>query len=279
MDNTNKRILIAFPCRDRAWILPYFLEHLVNINYDKKLIDIYCIINNSSDSSHELMKEFKTKYNNDYNSIQVDVQNNSEYSLKDKRISHIRDKIYHWLAELRNMTVKKCVKLDCNYMLSIDTDILVPSDVLKNLLNHDKDYVASLIYNGYLFTPQNAEEGYNPILNAYKFPNILKLNNNGRYTHIVNYRVKNPNLCENDYLIDVDFTGAVFLVSKDVCKVARFGWNKQGEDEVFCRSVRDNGFELYCDVSLYSQHIMNEDILKMYLNGELKYNNGEVVRI
>ena len=172
MDNTNKRILIAFPCRDRAWILPYFLEHLVNIDYDRKLIDIYCIINNSSDSSHEIMKEFKAKYNNDYNSIQIEVQNNSEYSTKDVRRTDVRDKIYNWLADLRNMIVKRCVKLDCDYLFSIDTDILVPSDILERLLNHNRDYVASLIYNGYLYTPRNVEEDHNPILNAYKYPNI-----------------------------------------------------------------------------------------------------------
>ena len=279
MDNINKRILIAFPCRDRAWVLPHFLKHLVNINYDKKLIDIYCIINNSSDSSHEIMKEFKDKYNNDYNSIQIEVQNNSQYSIKDTRRTDVRDKIYNWLADLRNMIVKRCVKLDCDYLFSVDTDILVSSDILERLIKHDKDYIASLIYNGYLYTPRSADEGYDSILNAYKYPNILKQNINGGYDHIVNYRVKNPNLCDKGYLIEVDFTGAVFLVSKDVCKVARFGWDKQGEDEMFCRSARENGFKLYCDLSLYSQHMMSEDILKMYLNNELKYNNGDAIKI
>jgi len=275
----NKKILIAFPCRDRAWVLPHFLDKIYNIDYDKKLIDIYCIINNSRDDSLDILKHFKTKYENEYNSIKIEIRNNSEFSMKDERRQSTRFKMYHWLADLRNNLVNKCTKLDCDYLFSVDTDILVPSDILKRLISHNKDYVSSIIYNGYLFKPHDAGASYSPLLNAYKYPNILNLKSKDSYKHIVNYKVKNPNLLDRGTITEVDFTGAVFLVSNEVCKIARFGWDKQGEDEVFCRSARENGFKLYCDLSLYSQHMMSKDILDLYLKGELTYNNGEVIEI
>jgi hypothetical protein len=279
MTKEDKRIVIAFPCRDRAWVLPYFLKHIYNIDYNKKLIDIYCVVNNSKDLSHKILKEFKKKYESEYNSINIELRNNYEFAMRDERRESIRLKMYHWLADLRNLLVNKCVELNCDYMLSVDTDILVPSDILKRLINHNKDYVSSLIYNGYLFKPRNVSVDYKPVLNAYKFPNILNKYNQNSYKHIVNYKVKNPNLLEKDTIAEVDFTGAVFLVSREVCKVARFGWDKQGEDEVFCRTAKENGFKLYCDLSLYSQHMMNKDILDLYLKGELTYSNGEIINI
>lgn len=275
----DKRILIGFPCRDRAWVLPYFLEKIYNIDYDKKLIDIYCIINNSKDDSLEIIKGFKEKYEHEYNSIKIVVKNNSKYSMKDERKHSVRQLMYHWLSDLRNSIVKKCIDLNCDYLFSVDTDILVPSDILKRLVSHKKDYVSSIIYNGYHYRPVGCDKDYDTIQMAYKFPNILKKNEIGTYTHIVNSRVKNPNKNTLGHLIEVDFTGAVFLVSNEVCKVARFGWDNQGEDEVFCRSAKQNGFKLFCDVSLYSQHMMNDNILNMYLNNGLKFNNGDIVNI
>lgn len=274
----NKRILIGFPVSNREWVLPYFLKHIENIDYDKKLIDIYCIVNNSKDASLQLMQDFKNKYKDEYNSIQIEIYNNSKYP-KDERTTIIREQIYHFLSELRNKIISKCVTLNCDYLLSVDTDILVPNDILNRLLSHNKDYVAGLIYNGYLFTPRHESFDYNPILNAYKFPNILKLNSQNTYTHVVNYRVKNPNLNEKDTLLEVDFTGAVFLATQDVCKVAKFSWNVQGEDEPFCRTAREAGFKLYCDLSLYSQHMMSKQILDLYINENLKFSNGDVIKI
>jgi hypothetical protein len=273
----NKRILIGCPVRDRELYLPYYLEHIYNIKYDKKLIDIYWIINNSTDKSYDLLKEFKDKYKDEYNSITIEVYNNRKYP-KDERTVQVREKIYYWLSELRNKLLKKCIDLNCDYLFSCDSDILIPNDILTRLLCHEKDLISSLIYNGYLYKPSNENSDYNPILNAYKFPNILKLENN-TYKHIVNYKTKNPNLNPINTLTEVDFTGAVFLATQNICKDSYYEYHIQGEDEVFSRIAIQKGYKLYCDLSLYSQHLMNENILEMYLNGELTFANGEVIKI
>ena len=288
----NKRILIGCPVRDRELYLPHYLKHIYNIKYDKKLIDIYWIINNSKDKSYDLLREFKDKYKDEYNSITIEIFNNNKCP-KDERVTRVennleltdgklynkpvvtssRDIIYLWLAILRNKLLKKCVSLDCDYLFSCDSDILVPSDILTRLLYHEKDVVASLIYNGY-----NYPSIQFPTENAYKFPNILKLNGES-YSHIVNYKTKNPNLNPIGTLTQVDFTGAVFLTTKDVCKDSYYDYHVQGEDEVFSRMAIQKGYKLYCDISLYSQHLMSENILKMYLDGQLTFNNGEIIKI
>jgi len=274
----NKRVLIANPISNRAWILPHFLQHIYDLDYPKHLISFYFIVNNSTDDSLNMLKEFKEKYKSEYDDVKIEILN-SPTKFKDDRVTQIREAhTYTWLSFLRNRITKQCVKGNHDYLFSCDSDILVSKDCLTRLLSHNLPYVASLIYNGYLFTPPNSASNYDSLSMAYKFPNILKYDNN-TYVHIVNYKVKNPNLNPVGTLIETDFTGASFVASKDVCKVMEYDWHKQGEDLPASLSAKKAGYTLYCDASVYSQHIMSEELLHKYLNGELKYANGDVIKI
>lgn len=305
-----KKILISCPVSNRDWILPYYLNHIYDIEYDKSMIDIYWIVNNCSkkDKTLDMLRDFKKKHKNKYNSITIEIYNSKiifDKNFQDSRVKHIRDeKTYKWLAKLRNKILKKAISLNCDYLLSVDSDILVKPDILNRLLEHDKDIVSSLIYNGYLYKPKKTPKDYDPIKKAYKYPNIMKdigficpicrmenLYQNNTfinytqkrqfcmkckkqvetkhklYTHIVNNRVKKPEKCPKGKLLRVDFTGACILISNEVCKKAKYDVNKTyGEDEPFCFSARDVGFELWCDVSVYSQHIMSKDLLEKFKN-------------
>ncbi|MBU7008573.1 hypothetical protein Ga0451573_003532 [Peptococcaceae bacterium DYL19] len=169
----------------------------------------------------------------------------------------IREKYsYYWLAELRNKLLKKCINLNADYLFSSDCDILFKRDILKRLLSHNKHIVSSLLYNGYLVTKSIDE--------AYKYPNILRKVDNSRYEHIVTYRVKYFDKNSVDTLVPCDLTGACILISKEVCSKAKYGWHKQGEDEYFCRSAKQAGYDIWCDVSMFSQHVMSPELLEQF---------------
>jgi cellulose synthase/poly-beta-1,6-N-acetylglucosamine synthase-like glycosyltransferase len=274
----DKKILIACPINDREWILPLYLEHIEMIDYPKDLISLYFILNNSSDNSDKILKEFRDKNKNKYNHIKIEIYN-SKYNFKDTRETKNRiENTFTWLSTLRNKILNECVKRKHDYLFSCDSDIIVRKDILKRLLSHDEDMVASLIYNGYLFKPENESVDYNSIENAYKFTNILNKSGIFGYKHITNEIIKNPQLIKENNLIEVDFTGAIFLAKRKVCEVGRYAWDKQGEDEPFCKSVKQKGYNIYCDISAYSQHMMSKDILEKYNNNELKFNNGDIVK-
>lgn len=258
----SNKILISCPISNRAFILPYYLQSILKLDYNKKLIDIYWIINNSKDNSLSLLSQFKEKYKNEYNSINIEIYNNKKLP-KDERIDVIREKyIYNWLSELRNKILDKCVKLSCDYLLSSDSDILLKPCTLKRLIENNKDICSCLIYNGYLF---------DGIDKAYKHTNMLKKNIYNQYVHITNYKTKFPFKNPKGTLVDLDFSGASMLIKKKVCqnKNIRFGYHKQGEDEVFFRTAINNGFKAYGDISLYQNHIMSPECLDLYLNGKL----------
>jgi len=253
----DKKILISCGVSSRDWILPYYLRHVYNIDYDKKLIDIYWIVNNSNDNSLKLLHEFRKKYENEYNSIKIEIYNNSEIPAEERSTKVREEYIYTWLSKIRNKILNKCVKLKCDFLLSSDSDILVTSDILKRLLSHNKSIVSSLIYNGYLHTTYE---------DAYKYPNILKQTSYRKYKHIVNYRTKYPEKNPHGKLIQCDLTGACILISLDVCKKTEYGWSTFGEDEVFSYNCRANGYCLFVDISLYNNlHCMDKDVLKYFI--------------
>lgn len=267
----NKKILISCPISNREWILPTFLEHLLNLDYNNQLISLYFIVNNSKDSSYDILKEFKVQNQAKFRDIIIEVYNSKE-KFVDDRVDVVRiKKTYHWLSELRNKILKKCYSGDYDYLLSCDSDILVRPDILNRLLSHKVDVVASLIFNGYLYQPPIKD--YNPIENAYRFPNILRKEDD-RYRHICTYKTKHPHKNDIGKLVEVDFTGAVFLASKEACKNTFYGWHEQGEDCVWSENLIKNGYKLHCDISCYSQHIMSEKLLQMYLNEELRFADG-----
>jgi hypothetical protein len=262
------RILLCCPIKNRDWILPTYLQRVLDLDYPKELINIYWIINNSTDNSLPMLQQFKNEFSNVYESITIEVCNDTSVPDDTRSVAVRREYTYHWLAKLRNKLVDKTLRLDCDFMFSTDSDILLKPETLYQLMSHDEHIVSSLVYNGYLHVPKGVPKDYSPIENAYRFPNILRFNEEeGIYKHVVSSRTRKPSACPIGHLIPVHFTGACILVSKEACSKARYGYYKYGEDEAFCKSARDSGYNIYCDVSMFNYHIMSPKLLELYLHG------------
>ncbi|WP_413987577.1 glycosyltransferase [Paenibacillus polymyxa] len=241
---------MASPIRNRAWILPLYLEHIKNIEYPKNKIELLFVVNDSQDESFNLLTEFK-KNHLEYINIRIEIYNRN--APVDKRDLNIRNNfIYTHLSKLRNYIMSK-TKTD--YLMFIDTDILVQPDIINNLLKSDKDIISGLIWNGHIVRPEK----------PYLFPNIMRINNKGYFEHIVTNQVKNAPSLPSSSLIRVDLTGAVIMLSRKVFKSIKYGFHPQGEDAHFCKMAQEKGFELFCDLGTFSHHIMSPEYLKKYL--------------
>jgi len=109
---------------------------------------------------------------------------------------------------------------DYEYVLFIDSDIVVPSNIIDELLKYadNKTIVAAAISN----IPNRTADGTTPC-------NFMKLNGN-RMEHMVKYPTSG--------VIEVDLTGAVYLVPMQCLKDGvRYDANQQGEDNPFCDSA------------------------------------------
>ena len=256
----NKTILLGMPIHNREWILPIFLEKVSQIDYPKELITIYFLVNNSVDDSFNIVKKFKDENKSLYKEIIIEEVNNVN-KIIDTRENDLRMKhTFEWLSHLRNIILRKTVKLNCDYLFSLDSDILVEPDILNNLLSSEKNICSSIIYNGFELHQDR----------PFAFPNILN-NINGEWKHIVNYRTKFPYKNEPNKIIEVGMTGAVSIISKEVCKVAKYEKHFIGEDCAFSESALKYGYKSYCNISQLSHHIMNKEGLDKWLNGELYF--------
>lgn len=230
------KIYIGCPVHNRDWILPYYLNHIFNINYPKKLITLSFIINDSHDNSLNLLLNFKNQHQNEYNKIIVETHN---FNMpKDIRHNRLSNKIYKRIADVRNIFLSYID--DEDYVFSVDSDILVPKDILNCLLEDNKDIVSALVYND----------------EKKIYPNIL-INNNGNIVHYIGF--------PKNSLFEVDITGAVYLLKSEVCKKVKYDYHYLGEDVPFCFNAKKLGYKIWCDSRIICDHIMYPNMLKPFL--------------
>lgn len=261
-----KTIDIIFLTRDRSWILPQFLQCILDLDYPKEYISIKTIINDSIDDSDRILYKFQKEHKDEYKDINITTYNlgtpvyngsegergKIEYTLT--KMKNTTYTVYKNLAKLRNSLL---LKVKSDYAFNIDTDILFKPDTLNKLLEHNKDYVSALICNGHMIAKKDNK------INPYCYCNIMNKTEGG-YKHIIDYDDKG--------LLPVDLTGAIMLLSNRLCKSnAKFGFSVFGEDALFCESAQSLGFELFCDTDVRCSHIMNKDLLESYNKGEYTF--------
>ena len=249
---------IIFPSRNRAWILPYFLECIYNLDYPKDKISIITCVNDSIDETLSILQEFKKNHKGEYKNIDIFIKNFNAVFDDNERYDSVRKQMYPTLAKVRNLLLKK---VSSDYAFSIDTDILCNPDCLYRLIMSGKDIISSIIYNGYVFDPKK----------PWRYTNICNYNN-GQAIHF-GYRYSN-HIGNKNTIVEVGMTGAVYLISNIVCKKCEYGFHNRGEDFYFCDLAHKLGFKTYSDIGNYSQHIMSQEFFEQYLKGNMV--NGEI---
>ncbi len=240
MDRVNLKedagnILIACPVRNRGWILPDYLRSLFNLDYPKDKIALHFILNDSSDESKKILRNWKESAEKDYRYIRISEVNFGYPSdwgedRKNHKLNRT-SKTYKTLSVLRNLILDIAwLDMKADYLFSVDSDILVKPDVLNKLLETRKDIVAALVKtsgNTYNFIPWSGERDIIP-----------------------------------DNLFSVAVTGAVVLISRKVFenKKIRYSVERTGEDEGFCISASLHGYKSYVLPEL-QKHIMNKNEL------------------
>lgn len=224
------KILIGCPVRNRAWILPRYLQHLREIDSPLVKIEYAFVVNDSQDGTLAMLQGFSREVTNPVHLVTKNLNNNAS--------SYRGGFSTNGLVFLRNMMLNIFLSTDCTHFFSIDSDILVGKTVMDELLKLKLPVVSALVRNdlhlgdyGIYNIGHMDEEAYHPTLS---FPR-------GR-------------------VIQVDVTGAVYLIERSVienCGV-RYRKHRQGEDVGFCLDARTRGVSLWCHTGLECIHVMNE---------------------
>lgn len=190
--------------------------------------------------------------------------------LSGPKVDHARNKIFsRWLKEGNT-----------EYLLMVDTDMVLPVDTLSRLLKHDKDIVGGLCFSGMMMT-----NTVNPTLRIIDEEGIKIM---------WNYPINS--------LVQVAATGAAcILVKRQVAEdmlEARgpdhvmpwfaFGMHNGvaiGEDVGFCLTAGLLGFEVWVDTSLVIPHVKptfiqeEEYVVSLSNKGHEKYDDREDIPI
>lgn len=234
------KIIIGAPIRDREWILPEYFNALLELDYPKELISFCFILNDCEDNSSTLVTQFMDlALKMGYRRVNVSTYNLN--AVKDTRSSDIRAQIYHSLAKIRNYLLSQIE--DEDYLFSVDSDIIIPPDSLKKLVASNKDICSALIYNDLHFASPELRW-------PHRYCNILIEKNEG-IKHYMNYPQKS--------LFQVHTTGAVYLLSKEVCQNVKYEFHKQGEDIGFCINAHKLGYGVWCNSDIFCDHRMRRD--------------------
>lgn len=253
MSNHNyPTVTIGCPIRTREKHLPHYLNCILNLDYPLKLINLLFLENNSTDNSYQILQSFFNEYQNKFNHITIAQINIRDFN--DSRMAEVREKyVYLALAMLRNLWIKN---IKTEYAFSVDCDIMFKPKILKKLLSYNLDFVSALICNGHFV------HEYIPNFNPYLNLNAHKYNEHGSL-HSISVNTQG--------LIEVDYTGAIALMSKKVCRLGRFDYSTFGEDLPFCKSLQNNNIKLYCDSSTRATHCMTDELLQQYLEGKFEF--------
>ena len=234
----KSQIMIALAVRDRAWILPQFLKCLRDLECHRKSIILYFLVNNSEDRTEKILDEFQKEYDKQYKETILFSLNNCQVPKDDRTASVRTEHIYPHLVNLKNRIREEALRKKVDYLLLLESDVLFPPNLLNNLLQHQKDIIAPLI-------PVTLSEDRFNIMNKGidsiwgKFPS---------YEHILDPMF--------NMLFKVDMVGGILLIKKEVLQKVKWQYSPQGEDCGFAINCEKRNFEIYCDGSIYCQHIM-----------------------
>lgn len=228
--NSMKKILIAAPIRNRAWILNQYLACIDAIDYPRQNISSFFILNDCTDDSEKILEDWMVIKNKEtypnfgwkWGNIQVTTINfNAPSDMGENGMgrSGLNRSIHTYknLSILRNKILDYACEREFDYIFSIDSDIFIKSDILNKLIATGKDIVAALI--------SNSGTDWN----------FLPLTGGDRNTIPAE-------------LFEVRVTGACYLISRKVFTNKNIRYSDKfhsGEDEAFCQSAREQGFKSY----------------------------------
>jgi hypothetical protein len=218
------KVMVGAPVRDRAWILPRFITHIKEQDLTDIDMETRFIANDCTDNTVDLLTGA---------GFTVEVCD----GLPSKTAGSIRGEYsYGHLASLRNRLVERFLESESQYLLSVDTDVLVPAHGLRRLLDHRRDICAMLICN------ELGRWGH-------RAHNIMQRDAVMGYRHVFRW--------SRGCLLPVDVTGAVYLIDRRVLeRGVRYEACPRGEDLPFCSAAQEAGFKLWCDTSLTPIHVM-----------------------
>ena len=229
------RVLIAAPLRQDPKIFREYQKGLDSLIIpDGVEVDRFFVVNNCD----EVVPEIR-------NAEYVVINTNNSMMYRD----------HFWTGELisdmsgyRNLTIRKALEGGYDYLLSVDTDLVLEPHTLQVLLEAKKDIVAGLFWtngwsNAWMY---DQADGYNP---EWEQPGLYRIGGSGALI-LIHRRV--------------------FEAGVDYTKIKQIRKALIGEDRHFCIRAECAGFEIWADSHCLPVHLYREPDYQKFMAGEVQ---------
>lgn len=254
------KVLIASCVRQHPAILREFLEGLDRLEKPCEY-SCYFITNLEAEAEKVLSSWCKKKDNVKVEKITKDTPS----YVTDQETHRWTTELVNLMMELRNKYLKEALDEGYDYVLSVDSDVVLHPKTLVQLLNRKKDIISEIYWTRWY--PNESE-----------MPNVWFYDNYGFH----NDSLKKLRTKE---LVEVGGLGGVVLISRKTLK-AGVSYSRLpnltpwwGEDRHFCVRAMSRGFKLWVDTVCPSFHVYRLSdlkILKMWKSNGFKSSKTEV---
>ena len=231
-----KKVLIAAPLRQEPKIFEEYQKGLDSLIIPEGvMVDRYFVVNDCP----EVIPYIRGADWDEVNSENVMVYRDHLWT--GELISNV--------ATYRNMTIRRALDGGYDYLLSVDTDLVLEEHTLAQLIEDDRDCVAGLFWtNGWS--------------NAWMYDQVSENN-------LPEWQVPG--------LYRVGGTGALFLIKRKVLEagvdytpIPNLRKAVFGEDRHFCIRAVCNGFEIWADNRCQPVHLYRNKQYDDYIGGRAK---------
>jgi GT2 family glycosyltransferase len=244
---SENKIAIGGVVRNRAWILPDYLHALEQIDYPNK--SYLFLENDSTDETYSILTSWAEGKDCRVENLITETEGwaRGDYSVNQ----------YENLANVRNKFVEMFLKTDAQFILSVDSDIIVQPNIIQRLIQvSDENTIVGAAISNIPGVPLNGSS-----------PGNFMVKKEGMIIHPPVYNLSG--------MMDVDVIGAVYLIPRKVLEDGvSYGPHPQGEDIPFCERAKDKGYRLKVLLDLVCDHRMIEVVKEVKNDG--KTNDGTI---
>lgn len=216
----TQKILVAFAVYEGyRYCIDRFLEHLSRFDFSQ--YDVFCVDNSDTE---DFANYLRSKGLNVFH-FKVDRKSMSSYNI---------------ILESRKIIRTYLLEHDYDYLMSMDCDVMAPSNTISKLLSHDKDMVTGL----YIFQPYYAKT--NEV-----FPLLWTEAPNGDNRQVKLEAVFDDTLMK----IRAAGWGCVLVKRKVLEEVGLRRGEHTTEDVYFYVDAQEKGFSAYADTSVKCFHM------------------------
>ncbi len=266
-DVKKNKVLIAILARNKAHVLPHYLDCLFKLDYPKENIHIYINTNNNTDNTLDILQKWQIDNINNYASIQLE---NIE-----QVIENSNDNPHEWtasrfkiLGKIRQNSMLYAIQMNCEYYFVIDCDNFITPNTLSVLIGENKSIIAPMlksvpepndVYSNF-FTDTDAN-GYfksNPMYMLYYNRNVI-----GTFKVPVvhcTYLIKTEYIPKLHYLDDTNrHEFVIFSESARKNNIEQYLCNKYKFGELL--HFKDENISRQDEINRYNDYIKLKNIL------------------